>query len=436
MKKILVPFVVLFLLISACKSVPVVRATPKTLIEKIQTVFPEAEISEIKNLEGFKVTYQIVLNQLLDHNNPDKGTFKHYMYLSHNDFSLPMVIETEGYQAYVRTKEMSKILKGNQLVVEYRFYGKSRPNPTPWKYLKNDQAIADYHSIVTKLKTLYSGKWISSGISKGGETTLIYKSKYPNDVDIAVPYVAPLINTQEDPRTTQHINSIGTPECRVKVTRFQRLLLENRKRVLAEVAKYALENEMKFTEISMEEALEYAALEFSFSFWQWGGNCEEIPEKTATPKELFDYMNAIVGISFYDDATFYRLLPSYYQHMIELGYYGFDFTPVADLLRVVKSTSNNRFAPKGANLTYNVNYIRDVRNYVENQGNHILYIYGEYDTWGACAPTPIPTVDALKMTLKGGSHSTRIKHFSTEDQQKIYNKLREWLGEDTQVYKL
>ena len=63
-----------------------------------------------------------------------------------------------------------------------------------------------------------------------------------------------------------------------------------------------------------------------------------------------------------------------------------------------------------------------------------LYIYGEYDTWGACAPTPMPHVDALKMVLKGAPHSTRIKHFSNEDQDIIYAKLRKWLGFNLEIY--
>jgi len=437
MRKLIASFVLLFLIATSCKTVPaVIAATPKTFIEKIQTVFPKAEISEIKNFEGFKATYQLILDEPLDHSDISQGTFKHYVYLSHNGFNLPTVIETEGYQAYLGTKEMSKILKGNQVLVEYRFYGKSRPEPIPWKYLKNDQAIEDYHNIVTRLKTLYTGKWISSGISKGGETTLIYKSKYPNDVAVAVPYVAPLINTLEDPKTTQHINSVGTPECRAKVTRFQRLLLENRTGIIKEIQAYAIDKNMSFTKVSIEEALEYAALEFSFSFWQWGGDCSTIPNEKSSSKELFDYMNKIVGISFYNDQTFHRLLPSYYQHMIELGYYGFDFTPVSDLLKIVKSTSNNRFAPKNTNLTYNPNYIKEVRDYVENKGDNILYIYGEYDTWGACAPTPKAKVDALKMVLKGGSHSTRIKHFSTKNKEIIYQKLQKWLGETVKINKL
>jgi hypothetical protein len=40
------------------------------------------------------------------------------------------------------------------------------------------------------------------------------------------------------------------------------------------------------------------------------------------------------------------------------------------------------------------------------------------------------------MILKGGSHSTRIKNFSTEDQQIIYNKLQNWLGYSVTIYPL
>lgn len=397
------------------------------LKKKLIELFPNAAISEIKNLEGYSESYQLILDEPLDHKNPSKGTFKHYIYLSHFDFSRPMVIETHGYQTGNIKSEVSKLLKTNQVAVEYRFYGKSRPTPIPWQYLTNDQAIEDYHNITTKLKELYKGKWISTGISKGGETALIYKYKYPKDVDVAMPYVAPLIDTQEDPRTTQHVKQVGTAECRAKVTHFQRALLTNREALLKEIKEYAAKEKMAFTEVSMEEALEYGALEFPFSFWQWGGKCEDIPMEGASSKVLFDYLNKIVGISFYNDQKFYELLPSYYQHMLELGYYGFDFEPVSDLLKTVKSTSNSRFAPNDIAITYNPKYIKKVRKYVENKGDKILYIYGGYDTWAACAPTPKPSVDALKMVLPGGSHATRVKHFPKEDQEKIMETLERWL---------
>ena len=401
---------------------------PTDLQKKLIDLFPKAEISLLKNLEGYTESYQIVLEEPLDHAHPEKGTFKHYIYLSHSDLKSPMVLVTEGYAARYEKNEASALLKANQLIVEYRFYGKSRPTPIQWNYLTNDQAVADYHAIATKLKQLYSGKWISTGISKGGETTLIYKSKYPNDVDVAMPYVAPLINTQEDPRTIEHYASeVGTPECRAKVAQFQRALLQNREALLNEIKEYASTKNRQFTEVSIDEVLEYSVLEFPFSFWQWGGKSEDIPSEKATANEMFNYMNKIVGIWVYSDVGYYELLHLFYQHMRELGYYGFDFTPVNDLLKTVKSTSNSRFAPKEVVINYNPKYIQKVRKYVETKGDKILYIYGGYDTWGSCSVNPKPNVDALKMMLPGGSHATRVKDFSKEDQEKIMKTLARWL---------
>ncbi|MFA5298327.1 MAG: S28 family serine protease [Lutibacter sp.] len=434
--KSVILFVALSFSMVACKVVALDPVEILTFQQKLENLFPNAEITEMEAKDHFIKAYQIVLEEPLDHKNYAAGTFKHYVYLSHVDAKMPTVLVTEGYNANPTTYELSKIFKGNQVQVEYRFYGKSRPDTIPWQYLKNDQAIEDYHNLVTKLKRLYTGKWVSTGISKGGETTLIYKSKYPWDVNVAVAYVAPLINTQEDPRTEQHIKTAGSDSCRTKITGFQRNVLKNREAVLSEITNFAAVKNMSFTELSSEEALEYAVLEFPFSFWQWGGKCDAIPTEKATAKELFDYINEIVGISFYNDQTYMDLLPSFYQHITELGYYGFDTTPVKDLIRVVHHPTNKRFAPKNVDLTYNPNYIKEVRDYVENKGNKILYIYGELDPWGACAPSPKPHVDALKMVLKGGSHKTRIKNFSLEDQQRIYDKLQNWLGFSVTIYPL
>ncbi|WP_372766699.1 S28 family serine protease [Lutibacter sp.] len=434
--KSLILFVALSLSMATCKVVALDPVEILTFEQKLEKLFPNAEITEMEAKDHFTKAYQIVLEEPFDHENYAAGTFKHYVYLSHVDTKMPIVLITEGYNANPSTYELSKILKGNQVQVEYRFYGKSRPDSIPWQFLKNDQAIEDYHNLVTKLKRLYTGKWISTGISKGGETVLIYKSKYPWDVNVAVAYVAPLINAPEDIRTEEHIKTVGSDACRAKITEFQRAVLKNREAVLSEITNFATANKMSFTELSPEEALEYAVLEFPFSFWQWGGKCDAIPTENSTSKVMFDYINEIVGISFYNDQTYVDLLPSYYQHLTELGYYGFDTTPVKDLLKVVHNPTNKRFAPKNVDLTYSPNYINEVRDFVENKGNKILYIYGEYDTWGACAPSPKPHVNALKMVLKEGSHKTRIANFSKEDQQLIYDKLQNWLGYSVTIYPL
>lgn len=427
MKRILLLFLA-SVAIYSCKSEQNVL-DGKSFKEQLQILFPKAIIDSINVNDHFTQAYKVVLEQPLDHGNPQAGFFKHYMYVSHTDYKKPTVLVTEGYNARHRTYELSKLLEANQVMVEYRFYGKSRPDSIPWQYLTNDLAVEDYHTILKKLKHLYKNKWISTGISKGGETVLIYKSKYPEDIDVAVPYVAPLINTQEDPRTNALINSVGTDECRAKIVTFQRAVLKNRAEVLKKVKIYAEKNRMHFTQVPIEEALEYSVLEFPFSFWQWGGKCEEIPDENANSHELYTYLIKISGVSLYNDKGFHHYLPSFYQHMIELGYYGFDLEPVKDLLTEVKSSSNKRFAPSGVDLTYNESYIKEVRDYIENNGNKILYIYGAYDPWGACAPEPKSDVDALVMVLKKGDHGTRIRHFSKQDQEIILNKLKKWLSD-------
>lgn len=405
-----------------------------TLKEQLSVLFPKAKIDSIKIADHFTGAFELTLQQPLDHNNLKAGTFEHHIYVSHSDYNNPTVLITEGYNARHQTYELSKILKANQVQVEYRFYGKSRPDSIQWKYLKNDAAVADYHAIVTKLKGIYKKKWLSTGISKGGETVMIYKSKYPKDIDVAVPYVAPLINSQQDKRTIDLINSVGSIECRENIKKFQRAVLKNRTEIIVALKKYASEEKISFTKMSIDEALEHAVLEFPFSFWQWGSNCEDIPNEKANPKELFTYLEKVAGFYLFSDAGIYNYLPSFYQHMTELGYYGYDFTPVKDLLKFVKTTSLMSFGPQDVALTYNQNYIKEVRNYVENKGSKILYIYGGNDPWGACAPNPKPEVDALKMVLKGGHHGTRIKDFSKEEQQKIYNKLQSWLGKEVKIY--
>ena len=97
-----------------------------TFEEKLDVLFPEAEISEMKLTDHFSKAYQIILEAPLDHDNKAAGTFDHYVYLSHSDYNKPTVLVTEGDNARPRTYELSKIFEGNQVQVEYRFYGKSR----------------------------------------------------------------------------------------------------------------------------------------------------------------------------------------------------------------------------------------------------------------------------------------------------------------------
>ncbi len=408
-------------------------AEDSPVIVLLKKQVPNASIKKLKATDHYKEAYEVKIKQPLDHENPRAGTFVQRFFLSHYDRKAPTVIVTEGYNGRYTTSEVAKMLRANQVSVEYRYMGESKPDKMDWQYLTNDQAAADLHRIRTIFKKIYRKKWVSTGISKGGSTTLIYKSKYPKDVCVAVPYVAPIALAQEDSRTDEHLKTIGSKACRDKLADFQRYALENREQLIPMIDTFSVNHDMAFS-IGTGAVLEFIVLELTFSFWQYAADCDAVPERGASMQEVFDYLNKLVGYNFYSDAIadFYR--PSFYQFLTELGYYGFVHDHVKDLLVSLKRPGNLIFGPQDADLSFNPAYMQNVKNFLDKKGKKILYIYGELDTWTACGYTPVPGMDALRMVKKDGSHATRISSFSEEERQIIYSKLKKWLK--TEIYPL
>jgi len=387
-----------------------------------------ASIWEISARHHFTQAYFIEVSQELDHFSDEPTTFNQRVWMSFVDPAKPTLMETCGYEGYDYTKEIAHLTKGNQLIIENRFFGTSKALGEPrWELLRAKQAVEDLHRINKAFKKIFIGKWVSSGISKGGANCITYRAAYPNDVDVTVPYVAPIALDREDQRTTEYINTRGEKSCRDSLIAFQRMLLNRREEILPVLKEWAAKKEMKFS-VGYETALEYAAYEYTFSFWQWFAACDKTPGYNATPQAIFDHVNETVGWSFYSDKTILKLYPSYYQHMVELGYYGFQKKDIYDLIKVVKEPDNLFFCPDGIKMpSYDGTYVKNVADYATNKGNNFIYIYGEYDIWSACAITPASHLNSLKMVKEKGTHGTRIKHFSEEDKQKIYKALGEWL---------
>jgi hypothetical protein len=323
---------------------------------------------------------------------------------------------------------LTRILKANQIIVEHRYFGKSVPEKKDWKYLNIKQAAADHHAIVQLFKNIYNGKWVSTGISKGGQTTLYFKRFYPNDVDAAVPYVAPVNLAQEDPRIYMFLNSVGTEECRNKIIQFQRAFLTKKDSILP-----LLLNDVEKSKIKLawdpEFVLEYMTLEYSFAFWQWGSTkCEDIPTADASAEELYDHMRKSNPIYFFTQKAMDDFGPFYVQAYNEIGYYGYDLSPFKDLLTKIKDGSNIMLVPKDAKIHYDCSVMQDINTWLQKHGDNILYIYGGNDTWSATSIQLTGECNAVKMVKKGGSHGTRIHNFEGEQKEKIYSTLEKWLG--------
>ncbi|BDD03671.1 S28 family serine protease [Aureibacter tunicatorum] len=395
-------------------------------LENVQ--IEEMEISDPKD-EIYSEKYKLMFTQPIDHKDLSKGVFQQKVVLSHVSAAKPIVAELQGYVMWSdKAGELSTLLESNQVVIEHRYFGESMPKDCiQWSTLNIEQAAADQHAIISKLKKFYTSKWITTGISKGGQTTIYHKYFYPEDVDVAVPYVAPIMLALEEDRIYPFLDQVGTKECRDKVYGFQRAMLERKAELLPKFKEYTEEKGYDYV-FDLEGAYDYGALEFPFGFWQWGyTSCDDIVAVDADAQEFFDFMVKAVRFRDYDKATVKETESFYYQASTQLGYYGYRTDGLEDLLSV-ENPNNQVFAPKGIPLEYDNSDMKKVVEWLKTNDNNFLYLYGEYDTWTACAiDISDHTTNAVKMVHPKGSHGVRIKHFSEEDKNKIYDTLESWL---------
>ena len=96
--------------------------------------------------------------------------------------------------------EIAHRYNANFIQIEHRYFQASAPKNC-WENLDDlraEEAAADFHNFFEALKKVLKGKFVMSGVSKGGITTLLQHRFYPNDMDIFVPYSAPFFRTDRD----------------------------------------------------------------------------------------------------------------------------------------------------------------------------------------------------------------------------------------------
>jgi hypothetical protein len=400
------------------------------LKNKLESLEGIISVENIKPDSGYTEAFKIFIEQPLDHSHPDGRKFHQKFYLSHHDESLPMVIELDGYNVDSnRDNELADIFRYNKIEVEHRYFGESVPDSLDWKYLTIEQAAEDHHKIIETMKNIYKNKWIATGISKGGETTIFHKYYFPDDADAAVCYVAPMCLALEDPRIYYFLDHVGTEECRDKIIYFQREVLKREDELLPLFEEYSKKSGYTYSIGSERMIFEYDVLEYDFSFWQWQRvGCDEIPDTTATNEELFTHLVKCSSFDYFSDQGIEPIAPFFYQAYSQIGYYGYDISNLKDLLKEVKEPTSKIFIPKGSNPVFDCCILQKVNTWTQKHGNNMIFIYGGNDTWSATAIELTGETNSIKMVKKGGSHKTRIRSFDEKDQKFIINKLEEWLN--------
>lgn len=418
----------LFVLLSASAS-----SFAQTVLE--QKISGISAIKEIRPLETseFSEKYVTYFTQPLDHRHPEKGSFRQRVIVSHVGFDRPTVIVTEGYGAAYALRsqyreELSKLLNANMIFVEYRYFLESTPEPKDWQYLTAENSADDLHAITTAFKNIYPGKWIATGISKGGQTTLLYRTFYPDDVDISVPYVAPLCYGVEDGRHEPFLHKVSTPENRKKIEDFQLEALKRKATLLPRFEKYCTEKNYSFR-APIEEIYDYSVLEYSFALWQWGTPISSIPATTASDDEIFSHLLAISEPGYFTadspNASFFV------QAARELGYYGYDVQPFKQYLSIQSSEGylHRLMLPEELkDMPFDKTLSKKITKFLKKQDPKMIFIYGQNDPWTAAGVTWLKNKKNIHVFIQpNGSHLARISTLPEKEKKEVMELIKQWL---------
>lgn len=392
-------------------------------------------VVEVNALESQKFggKYELRFEQYVDPSRPELGKFLQSVYVGHVHPDSVTVVVTEGYNADYAVRasyrdELSDILNANNVVIEHRYFNKSVPENADWKYLTTANAAADQHAVVAALKQLYKGKWISTGISKGGQTCAMYRYYYPDDVDVTVPYVAPFCRALEDGRHEPFIAEYcGTPEERARILEFQKECLVRRDALQPLMDSLCTAQKLEFN-LPTDQIFDYCVLEFSFALWQWHTDVATIPASGASDKEVFDFLMKVAGPDYFSRG--YKSQPFHVQAAKELGYYGYDTAPFKGLLHIstAKGYHNKLFTPDGFEAKFSRNMYNKMCRFFRTTDENILFIYGQYDPWSSVGAQEFENGRNIRVFVQpDGSHRARIRTFSDETQKEILNIIKGWI---------
>jgi hypothetical protein len=405
------------------------RTGPDTrtdLLDRLNAL-PGVQAREIQPHYGYPKAFQLDITQPVDHDHPG-ASFTQRAYLSHVDASAPMVFAPSGYGASPESgQELAWILGGNCLSVVHRYFPDSRPTPMDWQYLNLRQAAEDHHRIVTLLKEVYTGRWVSAGSSKGGETVLFHRRFHPEDVDATVAYVAPLLFSDDDPRFMPYLHGLETDRDTAAIHTFQRALLERKADLLDDYAAWFTGHGYTFS-LPLPSSFESAVVSYEWEFWQRHiFDAADVPGPDAPDAGMIDHLAQVIRLHF--DADVYRdYFQAYvYQTRTEIGHPHVDADHLADLL--VEPPLDIREAygfPPDMEFVYRPEVIADVLDWIQTRGDRIILIYGELDPWTGGAIELKGTTDALKVVQAGADHQVKIADLDRRDE--VLARLGQWLG--------
>lgn len=405
----------------------------EAMLKKIKCV---SSFEKIEKADTTRQYYMMKVTQLLDPENPASGTFEQRVMLGHRGFDRPTVVVTEGYGGDYAfnspryMEELTYIMDANILFVEYRYFSGSMPEPCNWEYLTVKNSMTDYHNIITSFKPYYTGKWASTGISKGGSTSIFFRAYFPDDLDVSVPYVGPLSGAVEDGRHESFLERVATKADRDAIRNFQIELFERKERLMPMFDEYCLKNNLVFR-VPTSNIYDLLVLEYQFSMWQWGTPTNTIPALDSDDKAIFEYFVKMCGPDYFAAGS--NIESFFVQAVKDFGYYGYNIEPFHKYVNEadVEGYLKRVLLPKEfADVKFDDSSYRFTTDFYTENDPKMLLIYGEVDPWTASGITWLR--DRNKQNIKvyiqpGGSHRARILNMPPEMRDEILEQLNEWM---------
>ena len=396
-------------------------------------------VKSFEKLEKADTTRQYYLmkfTQLLDTDNPAAGSFEQRVMLGHRGYDRPVVLVTEGYGADYAfnspryMEELTKIMDANIIFVEHRYFLESTPQPCNWDYLTIENSMDDYHRIITSFKPFYGRKWASTGISKGGSTSIFLRAYYPEDLDVSVPYVGPLSCAVEDGRHESFLEQVSTKANRDAIRDFQRELFERKERLLPMFDEYCLSKDLTFR-VPTSTIYDLLVLEYQFSMWQWGTPVSTIPALDSDDKTILDYFIKMCGPDYF--AAQNSIESFFVQAVKDFGYYGYNIEPFRKYVdeKEIEGYLKRVLLPEEfADVEFDDSNYRFVTDFYTENDPKMILVYGEVDPWTASGITWLR--DRNKENIKvfiqpGGSHRARILNMPEDMKNQILEQLNKWM---------
>ncbi|MEV6506240.1 S28 family serine protease [Streptomyces sp. NPDC051642] len=439
MRKVLRWLLALTVLIGTLSTAGVATAAQTGQVTDIKDqllAIPGMSLIQEKPYTGYRY---FVLNytQPVDHRHPSKGTFQQRITVLHKDVSRPTVFYTGGYNVSTTPSrsEPTRIADANQISLEYRYFTPSRPAPADWSKLDIWQAASDQHRVFKALKPIYTKNWIATGGSKGGMTATYFERFYPRDMDGVVAYVAPndVVNN-EDSAYDRFFTKVGTKECRDRLDAVQREALVRRDPLEKKYAAYAAENGFTFTTVgSLDKAYEAVVLDYVWGFWQYSllSDCDTIPANaaTATDDEIWTSVDTISGFSFYTDQGLDPYTPYYYQAGTQLGAPTIKFPYIEKKYLRYGYQPPRTFVPRSIPMKFQPNAMRDVDSWVRHHADHMLFVYGQNDPWGAERfAVGKGSKDSYVFTAPGLNHGANVAGLTADQKTLATARILAWAG--------